>query len=149
MIWLANWRRNFVNETFLLRNPTFAENLQCLYNVSLIYSDLLWANVWKFRKYFAGSRSRKICFRPVNSSRSYIGHFYSQWDIIKRSWKIYFECFKTNAKIKKISQQSNMYISTICWTLWRSRSIAIGRNIYLESSTLYNYFVIVSCLRIS
>jgi hypothetical protein len=48
-------------------------------------------------------------------------------------------CQVTKAEIMKISQQLNMYISTTCSP---SRSIAIGRNIYLESSILYNYFLL-------
>ena len=103
----------------------------------------------KIPKIFCDSmRSRQICFRSVISSRPYWPFLFAM-RYHQTILENIFECLKTKAKITKISQQSNMYISTICWTLWRSRSIAIGRNIYLESSTLYNYFVIASWLRIS
>ena len=103
----------------------------------------------KILRIFCGSRGRKICFRPVISSRSYLAIFIPN--------EISSICFVTSFSRRrllnrKIGQQSNLYvlyISIICWASWRSRNIANGRNIYLESSILYNYFVIASCLLIT
>jgi hypothetical protein len=99
----------------------------------------------KILRIFCGSRDRKFVFQP--------GPYTAPLEktILFDIWDFFRHIGLTAPLVKKSCvqscfQQSNMDISTICSP---SRTIGIRRNIYLESSILYNYFLIVSWFRIT